>query len=136
MAVMFATASAKAESAPVKALPSPYLLFLGDTTEPGFAKTAFGLRDWAGDRCLGEHALPGAIVTTGLPRITPVEAAKAGARSMVIGVANPGGVIPESWMPELLTAIEAGLDLVAGMHARLSDIPALGSVGIHKSARM
>ena len=30
------------------ALPQPYLLFLGDTTEAGFAKTAFGLRDWAG----------------------------------------------------------------------------------------
>ena len=28
-------------------LPQPYLLFLGDTVEPGYAKTAFGLRDWA-----------------------------------------------------------------------------------------
>src|SRR3546814_2224374 len=28
-------------------LPHPYLLFLGDTTEPSFAKTAFGLADWA-----------------------------------------------------------------------------------------
>ena len=27
-------------------LPQPYLLFLGDVTEAGFAKTAFGLRDW------------------------------------------------------------------------------------------
>ena len=34
-------------------LPQPYLLFLGDTTEPGFAKTAFGLRDWSPDRCIG-----------------------------------------------------------------------------------
>ena len=29
--------------AKVEALPQPYLLFLGDTTEPGYAKTAFGL---------------------------------------------------------------------------------------------
>lgn len=28
-------------------LPTPYLLFLGDVTEPGYAKTAFALRDWA-----------------------------------------------------------------------------------------
>ena len=28
-------------------LPQPYLLFLGDVTEAGYAKTAFGLRDWA-----------------------------------------------------------------------------------------
>ena len=33
-------------------LPGPYLLFLGDTVEPGYAKTAFGLRDWAPDRCV------------------------------------------------------------------------------------
>ena len=35
---------------------SPYLLFLGDTKDPGYAKTAFGLRDWAGERCVGELA--------------------------------------------------------------------------------
>ncbi|KAB2853478.1 MAG: DUF1611 domain-containing protein, partial [Sphingopyxis terrae] len=35
-------------------LPQPYLLFLGDTTEAGYAKTAFGLADWAADRCVGE----------------------------------------------------------------------------------
>ena len=34
-------------------LPYPYLVFLGDTTEPIFAKTAFGLRDWAPERCIG-----------------------------------------------------------------------------------
>lgn len=109
----------------VHALPAPYLLFLGDTIEPGFAKTAFGLRDWAGDRCVGEFALPGATVSTGLPRLTPEEAALKGARAMVIGVANPGGVIPPAWIPALLEALEAGLDLVAGMHARLSDLAPL-----------
>ena len=105
--------------------PSPYLLFLGDTTEPGYAKTAFGLRDWAGERCLGEYALPQAAVTTGLPRLTPDEAREAGARAMVIGVANPGGIVPPSWVPALVEALELGLDLVAGMHTRLADLPVL-----------
>jgi len=41
---------------------APYLLFLGDVTEPGYAKTGFGLRDWAADKCLGECALPGTTV--------------------------------------------------------------------------
>lgn len=104
------------------ALPAPYLLFLGDTTEPAFAKTAFGLRDWAGDRCVGEYALPEATVTTGLARLSPDEAMRKGARAMVIGVANPGGVIPDSWLPPLLEALAAGLDLVAGMHIRLADL--------------
>src|SRR5579872_1433344 len=35
-------------------LPQPYLLFLGDERDPAHAKTAFGLRDWARDRCVGE----------------------------------------------------------------------------------
>ena len=107
------------------ALPGPYLLFLGDTVEPGYAKTAFGLRDWAGERCVGEFALPGAKVTTGLPHLPPREAFARGARALVIGVANAGGVIPANWVAALVEALEAGLDVVAGMHSRLGDIAAL-----------
>ena len=44
---------------------------------------------------------------------------------MVIGVANIGGKIVDSWLPHLLGALEAGLDVVSGMHARLADTPAL-----------
>lgn len=105
-------------------LPQPYLLFLGDTTEAGFAKTAFGLRDWAGDKCVGEFAC-GATVTTDLPHMTPAQAYVEGARGLVIGVANPGGVIPPSWRKSLVEALEAGLDIVSGMHVRLADIPEL-----------
>ncbi|MBN8841917.1 MAG: DUF1611 domain-containing protein [Sphingomonadales bacterium] len=108
-------------------LPQPYLLFLGDTVEPGYAKTAFGLRDWAPEKCLGEFAC-GATVTTGLPQMTPAEAVARGARALVIGVANGGGVIPQSWLPSLIDALEQGLDIVAGMHARLRDFPELVAV--------
>jgi uncharacterized NAD-dependent epimerase/dehydratase family protein len=106
-------------------LPQPYLLFLGDTVEPGYAKTAFGLRDWAPEKCVGEFALPNATVTTGLPRITPWEAHSRGARALVIGVANSGGFIADSWLPALVDALEAGLDIVSGMHARLADLQTL-----------
>jgi hypothetical protein len=92
----------------VGALPGPYLLFLGDTTEPGYAKTAYGLRDWAPERCLGEFSCAGATVTTGLRFLTPTQAVAAGARSLVIGVANAGGHIPESWLPSLVEAMRAG----------------------------
>lgn len=104
------------------ALPQPYLLFLGDTVEPGYAKTAFGLRDWARERCVGEFACDGVQVSTGLPFMTPAQARLAGARAMVIGVANPGGRIPPAWIPPLIQALEAGLDLIGGMHMRLSSI--------------
>ncbi|MBX7483470.1 DUF1611 domain-containing protein [Qipengyuania qiaonensis] len=106
-------------------LRTPYLLFIGDCTEPGYAKTAFGLRDWAGDKCVGEYALPGATVSTGLPRMDPAEAAARGAKSMVIGIANSGGRIAPQWLPALEMALAAGLDLVSGMHAKLGDLPGL-----------
>jgi uncharacterized NAD-dependent epimerase/dehydratase family protein len=106
-------------------LPYPYLLFLGDTTEAAYAKTAFGLRDWVPERCLGEWACDGATVSTGLPRLSPREACAKGARALVIGVANTGGVIGESWVPLLVEALQAGLDLVSGLHAKLRDVPQL-----------
>lgn len=102
-------------------LPQPYLLFLGDTAEAGYAKTAFGLKDWAPDLCIGELASSPDAVTTGLPRLSPKEAYARGARALVIGVANPGGIIKANWMPSLLDALEAGLDIIAGMHTKLED---------------
>ncbi len=101
-------------------LPAPYLLFLGDTTDPGYAKTAFGLRDWARELCIGEFASPGCTITTGLQKLSPREAVARGARSLVIGVANTGGVLKPEWIPGLLEALEAGLDVVSGMHGRLA----------------
>jgi uncharacterized NAD-dependent epimerase/dehydratase family protein len=119
----------------VETLPQPYLLFLGDTTEAGYAKTAFGLRDWAGDRCVGEFAC-GATVTTGLAALSPKQARARGARGLVIGVANAGGIIYESWIPSLVEALEAGLDIVSGMHARLGDIPALKAAATRFGRRL
>ena len=101
-------------------LPKPYLLFLGDVTESGYAKTAFGLRDWARDLCVGEFACPEATVSAGLPRMTPRDAFAKGARSLVIGVANTGGVLKPDWIPSLVEGLEAGLDLVSGMHGLLA----------------
>jgi uncharacterized NAD-dependent epimerase/dehydratase family protein len=107
------------------ALPQPYLLFLGDTVEAGFAKTAFGLRDWAPDLCVGEFALPSAAISLGLPKLTPTQAFERGARSLVIGVANSGGFIANPWVPALVEALEAGLDIVSGMHSKLGQIAEL-----------
>jgi uncharacterized NAD-dependent epimerase/dehydratase family protein len=117
-------------------LPQPYLLFLGDTTEKGYAKTAFGLRDWAPDRCVGEWAVAGATVSTDLPRLTPKEARARGARSLVIGVANTGGVIADSWIPALVEALESGLDLISGMHSKLGNVPQLKAAAERHGRRL
>lgn len=117
-------------------LPQPYLLFLGDVVEPGFAKTAFGLRDWAGDRCVGEYALPGARVSVGLPTLDPKSAVARGARGLVIGVANPGGHIPPTWTHALIEALEAGLDVISGMHVRLASVPGLSAAAERHGRRL
>jgi uncharacterized NAD-dependent epimerase/dehydratase family protein len=117
-------------------LPQPYLIFLGDITVVPFAKTAFGLRDWALERCVGEYALAAATVSTGLPRMRPAEARAQGARSMVIGAATVGGEITAAWRPALEEALEAGLDLVSGMHTRLESVPRLAETAARLGRRL
>jgi uncharacterized NAD-dependent epimerase/dehydratase family protein len=118
------------------ALPQPYLLFLGDTTEAAYAKTAFGLRDWAPELCIGEWSCDAATVTTGLPRLTPKNAYARGARAIVIGVAVSGGLIAHSWIPLLVEAMEAGLDVISGMHARLHDVEPLRDAAVRLGRKL
>ena len=108
-------------------LTKPYLLFLGDATSLLDCKTAAGLRDWCPADVVWQYGLPACGVDLGLPALTPIAAAARGARSLVIGVAPTGGAIPPAWWPTLFAALEAGLDLVSGMHTRLGDIPGLGA---------
>ena len=117
-------------------LPRPYLLFLGDTVEASYAKTAFGLRDWVPEQCIGEYACEGGTITTGLPVLTPAEAKAKGARSVIIGVANSGGFIPDNWIPSLVRALEDGLDVISGMHTRLTEVPALKEVAARYGPRL
>jgi len=71
----------------------PYLLLLGDAPYALAAKVAQGIRDWRPDDSVGQIRLPGCNANMGLPDMTVVEAAAAGAKTMVIGVANRGEVI-------------------------------------------
>ncbi|MCC5982320.1 MAG: DUF1611 domain-containing protein [Oceanicaulis sp.] len=109
----------------VLTLPRPYLLFLGDVTDLSYAKTAAGLRDWVPGQCVAEWSLPGNPLRLGLPVMAPAEAARAGARSLVIGAATMGGAIRPAWIPALVEALEAGLDLISGMHMPLASVPEL-----------
>lgn len=104
---------------------SPYLIFLGDAVDPASAKTAFGLKEWVPELCLAQWRLDGASVSLGIQELNPAEAVKKGARSLIVGIANAGGEIPNSWIPALTEAAYAGLDLISGMHRRLSDIPSI-----------
>ncbi len=108
-------------------LTKPYLLFLGESHSLGECKTAAGLRDWCRSDVVGQFSLPAGTVDLGIARHTPESAYAAGARSMVIGIAPVGGAIPPAWWPALLSAVEAGLDIVSGMHTRLKSVPGLAA---------
>ncbi len=110
---------------------TPYLIFLGAVENPLDAKTGRGLVDWRRDVCVGQYVLPGCRIDLGLPMLTPAEAHAAGARSLVIGVASFGGRIEPGWLDALLAALDAGLDIVSGMHTRLESNDALR----HKSSQ-
>lgn len=117
-------------------LRKPYLLFLGDVQVKSDAKTAFGLRDWCGADVMGEWALPSATISLDLPRLSPAHAALQGAGSMVIGVAAVGGVLPAHWLGELEAALDAGLDIVSGLHSRLGAFPSLVLAAQRSGARL
>lgn len=105
----------------------PYLLFLGDAPDDLAAKTAAGVAQWRPDWCLGQVRLAGCKTTLGLPDMTIEEAAAQGARTVIVGVANRGGVVSPAWKDTLVEALSNGLDIAAGLHQKLSDIPELAA---------
>jgi len=117
-------------------LPQPYLLFIGDVTEPRFAKTALGLRDWAPERCVGQVRTSREAVSLDLPELSFSEAHRRGARAVVIGAAPIGGAISPQWIAYLVEALDAGLDLISGMHTKLAEIPALASAAARNERRL
>ena len=102
---------------------SPYLLFLGDAPDALAAKVAQGIKDWRPSASVGQLRLPGCNADMGLPDMT--EAVAAGARTLVIGVANRGGVISPAWIAVLKEALAAGMDIASGLHNLLRDEPEL-----------
>lgn len=103
----------------------PYLLFIGDATDLLSIKMARSAADWSPEKCLGEYRLPGCTVTTGCPSMSINEAASKGAKSLVLGFANSGGFLDETWLPTILEALDAGMDIVSGLHDKLTNVPAL-----------
>lgn len=106
-------------------LKQPYLLFLGDAPDALAAKVAQGIRDWRPEASVGQLRLPGCNADMKLTDMTIAEAKAAGAKTLVIGVANRGGLISDAWMEVLVEAMEAGMDIAAGLHTLLKDQPAL-----------
>ena len=106
-------------------LEQPYLLFLGDAPDALAAKVAQGIKDWRPEASVGQLRLPGCDADMGLKDMTVAKAVAAGAKTLVIGVANRGGVISDAWKAVLIEAMEAGMDVAAGLHTLLNKQPDL-----------
>jgi uncharacterized NAD-dependent epimerase/dehydratase family protein len=117
-------------------LRKPYLLYLGDAALKSDCKTAFGLRDWCREDVIGEWSLPECPVSLDVPRLSPADAAAKGAGSIVIGVAPTGGQLPDRWIDDLEAALRAGLDVVSGLHTRLTSFPRLVQMAAAHDVRL
>ena len=104
---------------------TPYLLFLGDAPDALAAKVAQGIRDWRPDNAVGQFRMEGCKADMKLPDMTLDQALAAGAKTLVIGVANRGGVISAAWKTVLIDALKSGFDLASGLHNLLRDEPEL-----------
>src|SRR5680860_209482 len=104
-------------------LEAPYLILIGDLTDPTNAKTGMGIVDWRPELVAGQLRFEGCSVDMGVPDMSVAEAAAAGVKSLLIGVAPIGGVVPDSWWPSIEEAAAAGLDIICGLHFKLSDFP-------------
>ena len=114
----------------------PYLLFLGDVADELAAKTAHGIVDWRPDWCLGQLRLPGCKADCGLPDLSIEEAVKKGARTMVVGVVNAGGVLPNHWIDVIVEALDSGLDVATGLHKRLGSIRKIAEAAVRHGRRL
>ncbi|MDO8901286.1 MAG: N-acetyltransferase DgcN [Phenylobacterium sp.] len=108
-------------------IPPPYLLYLGNSQNELSVKTSRGVAYWRPDWSLGEHRGPECTVTLNLPHMDFAEAAAKGARTLIIGVANAGGVLGPTIVADVVKALEAGLHVASGLHERLTEHPEIVS---------
>src|SRR6056297_3008218 len=107
---------------------TPYLLFLGDAPDQLAAKVAQGIRDWRPDNAVGQFRMEGCKADVRLPDMDLAAARAAGAKTLVIGVANRGGVISAASQKVLVQALRDGFDLASGLHNLLRDEEGLAAV--------
>jgi uncharacterized NAD-dependent epimerase/dehydratase family protein len=95
------------------------------------AKTAHGVIAYGRDVTVAviDPACAGKRVRDAVPYLVsdaPIVASLAAAlpydpTALLVGVAPPGGALPPDWRSTILAAIEAGLDVVSGLHQMLGD---------------
>lgn len=104
---------------------APFLLYLGHSSDSVGIKTSRGLATFRAADCVGEFRHDDCPLTLGLPRMTMGEAAAAGARTLVLGIAHAGGAMAPALIEDAKAALSAGLNVASGLHHRLNAVPEL-----------
>jgi uncharacterized NAD-dependent epimerase/dehydratase family protein len=117
-------------------IPAPYLLYLGHSTDFVGIKTSRGLATFRPQDCVGEFRHDDCPLSVGLERMTIAEGAAAGAKTLVLGIANPGGTLGRDLVEDAVAALEAGMNVAAGLHQRLRDEPRLVALASEKGLQL
>lgn len=117
-------------------IPQPYLLFLGDVSDPLAIKMARGIHSWRPEACIGQLRLNQETPSVGISDLTLAQGREGGAKTLVIGTTNAGGKLPQHWLDTLLEAVECGYHVASGMHQRLSDIAPLAEAARRKAVEL
>ncbi len=104
-------------------IPGPFLLYLGHSNDAVGIKTSRGVAAFRPDDCVGEWRHDDCTLTLGLPRMDADQARAAGARTLILGIANAGGRMGDALIEDALAAIAAGMNVASGLHQRLRDEP-------------
>ena len=111
-------------------------MFLGDAPDQLAAKTATGIAHWRPDWCTGQLRLPECDTDLGLTDQSLAEGIDAGAQTLIVGIANRGGIVSELWRDTLYEAVDLGYDLASGLHKRLDEIPGLAGRAAKQGTRL
>ena len=109
-------------------IPGPFLLYLGHSADALGIKTSRGVAAFRGQDCVGEFRHDDCPLTLGLPRLNMAEAAGAGARTLILGIAGAGGKLGADLVEDAAAALEAGMNVASGLHQRLRDEPRLAAL--------
>lgn len=114
----------------------PFLLYLGDAPDDLAIKTARGLGYWRPQWCLGQFRGPNCKSSLDLPDMTFAQAKANGADTMVIGIANAGGVMGPGIERDVIAALGAGLNVASGLHQWLDSNAAISATAIRTGRRL
>ena len=117
-------------------IPAPYLLYLGDAKDDLSVKTSRGVAYWRPELCVGQYRGGACLPDLGLPDLGFAEARAGGARTLILGVANAGGVMGPQLVGDVLAALDAGLNIASGLHERLNAHPQIAAAAAAANLRL